>query len=472
MQFISLVGLSFIVAVAVLCRLTPIRLKPALLLGASYLFYCTWDPGMALALLIATVICYFAALRIEQLRSSKVGSALLTTIVSALVLYISFFKLRSVLGAGNSVAVPLGISYYTFRLISYVVDVYWGKIDAEHDSIRFAAFVAFFPHLVAGPIQRAEEFLPQVRPDRSPWESQWWRGVTRILLGCFKKLAVADPLSALVNYGVLRAGDVSSLPSAMAFYLFPLQLYMDFAALTDIAIGVGLLFGIESPENFDRPFAAPNISEFWRRWHMSLTGWLRDYVFMPVRMLLRGWGNAGLALSLTINMVLIAIWHGFRMNFLVFGLIHSGYLIVDAFSSSVRKRYYRKHPNAAKIARIAGPVFTYHLVAVADTFFRVPTFEAGTQVLAGLGGGIGNWAGAVVSATAPPNHHAWVALPFAAVAVCGDSLRRRWLSTGPELWPRWARWSAYAATATLSLFLVLVLLAHGQETNPFLYERF
>jgi alginate O-acetyltransferase complex protein AlgI len=472
MQFISLAGMAFIVVTAIVCRLTPVRFKPAVLLVASYVFYCTWDPGMAVALLSTTAICYFAALRIEQLRASKAGSALLATSVSALVLYISFFKLRSVWATGDSVAVPLGISYYTFRLISYVVDVYWGKIEAERDPIRFGAFVAFFPHLVAGPIQRAEQFLPQVRKDRSPWEAQVWRGVTRILLGCFKKLAVADPLSTLVNYGVARAEYASSVPSAMVFYLFPLQLYMDFAALTDIAIGVGLLFGIESPENFDRPFTAPNISEFWRRFHMSLTGWLRDYVFMPLRMALRGWGNAGLALSLTINMVLIAIWHGFRMNFLVFGLIHSGYLIVDALSWPTRKRYYRKYPAAAKIAALTGPVLTYHLVAVANVFFRAPTFADGAQVLGGLGGGIGNLADAVSAAMAPPNQHAWVALPFAAIAVWGDSLRKRWLASGPGLWPLWLRWSAYTATAIMSFFLVLMLLARGQETNPFLYEQF
>lgn len=339
---------------------------------------------MALALAAATAICYLAALRIEQLRSDGRTTWLLIATVGSLVLYICYFKLLGVLASGTSVAVPLGISYYTFRLISYMLDVHWGKIEAERSPVRFAAFVAFFPHLVAGPIQRADEFLPQVRLDRAEWSSQLWRGLARILLGLFKKMAVADPLLLLTSYGFAHAGESSAVPGLLAFYLFPLQLYMDFAALTDIAIGVGLLFGIESPENFDRPFLAPNITEFWRRWHMSLTGWLRDYVFMPLRMALREWGNYGLVLSLTINMMLIALWHGFSSSFLVFGLIHSTYLIVDTLSWPYRKRYYKTHTLAAKVAALVGPVFTYHLVAIANVFFRVPTFSDGAQLLSSL----------------------------------------------------------------------------------------
>jgi hypothetical protein len=472
MQFISLAGLLFVALAAILCRAAPARWKPAVLLVASYLFYCTWDPWMALALLGATAACYLAALGIEQWRASKVGTAMLSVTVTSLVLYLSLFKMHDLFVTGSFIAAPLGISYYTFRLISYVVDVYWGKIAVERNAVRFAAYVAFFPHMVAGPIQRAEEFLPQVSPERRHWAPQVWRGVTRMLLGFFKKLAVADPLSRFVEYGLAHAGGQSALPSALVFYLFPLQLYMDFAALTDIAIGVGLLFGIESPENFNRPFMAPNISEFWRRWHMSLTGWLRDYVFTPLRMLLRDWGNAGLVLSLTVNMVLIGIWHGFRATFLIFGLIHSVYLTIDVLSASMRRKYYKKHPAAAKVAATAGPLLTYHLVALADTFFRAPTLAAGWLVLAGLVGGSSDVVAGLAAATAPPNQHAWIALPFAAIAILGDWLRRRWLAPEFVQRRRWVRWSAYSACTVTCIFVVLLLLAGGQDANPFLYARF
>jgi hypothetical protein len=217
---------------------------------------------------------------------------------------------------------------------------------------------------------------------------------------------------------------------------------------------------------------APNISEFWRRWHMSLTGWLRDYVFMPTRMALRNWGNAGLVLSLTINMLLIALWHGFRTSFLTFGLIHSAYLIVDVLSAPYRKRYYKKHAIAAKAAAVAGPVFTYHLVAIADVFFRVPTFSAGVQVLTGLASGLADLSDALATAAAPPNHHAWVAFPFAALAIIADAARRRWHGSAAQLDVRWLRWSAYTVTTVLCVFVVLLMLAGRREVNPFVYENF
>jgi alginate O-acetyltransferase complex protein AlgI len=471
MQFTSLAGLVFVALAAIVCRLAPVRLKPAVLVVASYMFYCTWDPSMALALLVASAICYAGALQIEQSRAAGTGSALVAALVAALVLYICWFKLQPLLASGRSVLVPLGISYYTFRLISYVVDVHWGKIRAERDPIRFAAFVAFFPHLVAGPIQRAEEFLPQVGPRRLDWRPQVWRGIARILLGLFKKMAVADPLSGLVGYGFTHAGEGSALPSALALYLFPLQLYMDFAGLTDIAIGVGLLFGIESPENFDRPFAARNISEFWRRWHMSLTNWVRDYVFMSLRMALRDWGKVGLALSLTVNMVLIAIWHGFSTSFLVFGLIQSVYMVADVLTAPLRKKHYKTHPGAARIAGAIGPVVTYHMFAFASVFFLAPTIKAALQVLAGLGAGLSGIAGSLAAALSPPNHHAWSALPFAVAAVLGDRVARRW-APGAHFEPRWRRWSGYAVTGVLCGFVVMIMLTRGQHANPFLYERF
>jgi alginate O-acetyltransferase complex protein AlgI len=472
MQFTSLAGLTFVVCAAILCRIAPVRLKPTLLLAASYLFYCTWDTWVALDLLLVTTVCYCVALGIQRLRSSSAGTALLAAAVTALILYISFFKIRAVSETAGFIAVPLGVSYYTFRLISYVVDVHWGKIEAERNWIRFAAYVAFFPHLIAGPIQRAEDFLPQVRPERLRWQSQTFRGVTRMLLGLFKKLAIADPLSGLVSFGVAHAGLGTSLPSAMAVYLFPLQLYMDFSALTDIAIGVGLLFGIESPENFNRPFAAANITEFWRRWHMTLTGWLRDYVFVPMQMALRNWRRVGLIFSLTVNMVLVAIWHGFRMSFLVFGLIHSVYVIIDALSAPTRRSLYKRYPAAARIASVVGPVFTYHLVAFAAVFFRAPTLAGGGRILAGLTVGLGDLVGSIADATKPPNHNAWAALSFAVIVLIMESLVERWHGRGAELRPRWLRWSAYAAATVTSIFVLLALLAGGRESSPFVYAQF
>ncbi len=427
---------------------------------------------MALVLGATTGICYWAALEIDRLRSANQRTLLFTATVGAFILFICFFKLRVLLTPNAALAVPLGISYYTFRLISYIVDVHWGKIQPERSAIRFAAFIAFFPHLVAGPIQRAHEFLPQTYADREGWSPKPWKGSQRILLGFLKKIAVADTLAMLVNYGFAHAGESSAAPSMLAFYLFPLQLYFDFSGLTDIAVGIGLLFGIESPENFNHPFSASNISEFWRRWHISLTEWLRDYVFMPLRMALREWGNSGLVISLTVNMLLIALWHGFRSNYLVFGIIHSAYLTFDVLSLPYRKRYFKSHASAAKIAAILGPVFTYNLVAIANIFFRASSFADGAHLLVGLAAGYKNFIEGIALAMAPPNGHAWAALPFAALAILGDWARKQWPDMLSQIEPRWLRWSAGMAIVVSTIFVALMMAAGRHEANPFLYENF
>jgi D-alanyl-lipoteichoic acid acyltransferase DltB (MBOAT superfamily) len=247
---------------------------------------------------------------------------------------------------------------------------------------------------------------------------------------------------------------------------------MDFSALTDIAIGVGLLFGIESPENFDHPFTAANITEFWRRWHMSLTSWLRDYVFTPLRMLLRAYGNYGLVLSLTINMMLIAVWHGFNSSFLVFGLLHSFYLIVDTLSWPYRKRYYKTHALAAKAVAVVGPVFTYHLVATANVFFRAHSFTEGMILLGGLAAGFNQFSTSLTLALLPPNHHTWVVFPFAVLAFFGDSLHKRLPVFMAQTEIRWLRWSSRSVAIVLSVFVIMILLAGHKESSPFLYENF
>jgi len=423
---------------------------------------------MLAALIGTTIICYFSAITIERHRIDGHSTAWLISIVGALILYLCFFKIKGLLG--GSLLVPLGVSYYTFRLISYLIDVHWGKIKAERNFLNFAAYVAFFPHLIAGPIQRADDFLPQIHFKRQLVSPSFFRGITRIMLGLFKKLVVADQLALLTNYGFLHAGESSSVPSMLAFYLFPLQLFMDFAALTDIAIGVGLLFGIESPENFDRPFTAPNISEFWRRWHMSLTGWLRDYVFMPVRMSLRDWGNIGLAFSLTINMMLIAFWHGFRLSFLTFGLIHSFFIIIDVFSLPYRKRYYKNHLIAAQLAAFFGPIFTYHIVALANVFFRASTFSEGYRLLGGLFTGVENFGESLFRVSV--DDRAWISLPLAGLAILGDWGIKRLPASLSLIQRRWIRWAVFVNTSFVCFFILMLLAAGNHESSPFLYENF
>jgi len=426
---------------------------------------------MGALLLLLTVVCYYTGLEIERLRGTKWASPLIIAAVAALVLYLAFFKSEHFLFKGQSVLITLGVSYYTFRLLSYLLDVHWGKMVAAREFVPFAAYVAFFPHMIAGPIQRALSFLPQLDPQGEAG-GRTVEGLARVLLGFFKKAVVADNLALFVNYAYQHLQSSSAVPNLVAFYIYPLQLYADFSALTDIAVGVALVFGIESPENFNAPFIAVSISDFWRRWHMSLTSWLRDYVFTPLRMATRDWGDWGLAFSLSVNMVLIGLWHGLALTFLLFGIIHAIFLLADVLTSTLRKKYYKRNAYVAKLAGVVGPLLTFHIVALGNTFFRSPSVAVAWHVLDGFGLGFSHASYALASIAAPPAHHAWIAFPAFVLAEVADTLRRRNSLRLLQATPLWARLSTYVCITACFVFVALLLLARNVEVNPFVYAFF
>ncbi len=471
MQFLSIEYLCFLAATATCARICPPRWRALALMIASYLFYCTWSPRMALVLLLATTLCYFTALRLEALRGRTLASVLTCVSVSALVLLLAFFKVRPLLCASCNPLIPLGVSYYTFRLISYMVDVYWGKYEAVHEFLPFAAYVAFFPQLIAGPIQREASFLPQL-DSHGKTESRVVEGLVRMALGFAKKSIVADNLGLFVGWAYSHLHSGSALPSLVAFYLYPLQLYADFSGLVDIAIGSGLVLGINAPENFDAPFSAKSITEFWRRWHMTLTAWLRDYVFMPLRMLTRDWGNVGLTLSLTFNMLIIALWHGLTLGFVVYGLFHSLFLVTEALTAARRQRYYLANPASEKVANLLGPIFVFHVVAVGSVFFRSPSFTSVAQLFAGFGSGLYRAGTDLWALAAPPNHYAWIALPAYVLTAMADAYRRRRGFRLPLLAPRYVRWSVYGSVTAVWILIALTLLGSEKGADPFVYALF
>jgi alginate O-acetyltransferase complex protein AlgI len=470
MQFLSLQFLCFLAIVAVCLRLCLPRWRNLLLLVASYLFYCKWDVRMAAVLLLATVLCYFAGLRESRLEATDPASRITFGAVLILILCLAFFKLRQAVLPGNPL-LPLGISYYTFRLVSYLLDVYWGKCEAVQEFVPFAAYVAFFPHMIAGPIQRASSFVPQSEKPDAP-KGRVIEGVARMALGFAKKNLVADNLGLFVGSAYAHLHSGSALPSLTALYLYPLQLYVDFSALTDIAIGAGLLLGIEAPENFNAPFAAKSITEFWRRWHMTLTNWVRDYVFMPLRMATRNWGNVGLAVSLTINMVLIGLWHGFTWGFLAYGLSQSIFLVADVLTSSRRHHYYKHHPAVAKVAAWIGPIFVYHVVAVGCVFFRAPSLAIVRQLFAELSAGPRMTREALEFLTVPLNQLAWVAFPMYALSEMADAIRRSYGFRLPDLLPGTVKCSVYACFAVVWLLIAMSFLDTGKAASPFVYALF
>jgi D-alanyl-lipoteichoic acid acyltransferase DltB (MBOAT superfamily) len=461
MPFTSAAFLGFLGLVAILYALVPRSWRCAVVLAASYTYYWFSSGWFILLLLGATLLAFFAA---------RARSALLTS-VALLIAVLVFFKALPL--AGTNWLFPLGVSYFTFKLAGYLIDTHWGEFEPERRLLPFLAYSSFFPQIVGGPIERAQSFLPQIgRADRVA-PSTAVAASLRIALGFFKKFVIADRLGEVVNFTYAHLTAQPGAPVLLGFYGYPLQMYADFSGLTDIAIGAGALLGIKGPENFNAPFSAASPSEYWRRWHMTLTLWLTDYVFTPLRMATRSLGNVGLVLSLLVNMVLIGLWHGFYWTFVLFGVVHAIYLSADALTHKARRRWYKAQPAADRITDWVGPVVTFHLIAVAFVFFRADSVATAGAFFGHLFDGIGALSPEFLGIIGEPgNFFARLAAAYL-IMEAADAVRRRyWSQPVAAAVPRWARWSLYSCATLTVLLMVCLLLTSNQESSPFLYAIF
>src|ERR1017187_5858472 len=477
MDLLSPIYIAFIAFAALLFQACPARWRNAYLAAISLAFYSLFSAISALAMVCFTLITFVAARTIDTKRENVVAKFTWWATIAAQLGYLTFLKAVPAIGvkqAPGTVArflAGFGASYYTFKLIGYLVDVYWAKQAPIREIGGLLAFASFFPQLPAGPIQRASEFaLPA---DGAEMPQLMAIGLRRILLGFVKKMAIADPLGAMVQ---LIAGNTHEFHSQLwvLYCLYPVQLYADFSALTDIAVGAAALFGVKSPENFALPFFSPNISQYWRRWHMTLTRWLTDYLFTPLRMATRELGNWGLALSLTINMVLIGLWHGFNAGFLIFGLIHAVYLNVDALTGRYRKRLYNAYPALDKLTNAIGPIVVYHLVALALIFFRDGTVAGSVYTIRHLfDGATQPWMSLyTLQHTFGSQRSLYAFLGFAALCAIDITALLRITGWKPlQRVPRFAdvprplRWSCYYAAIVLAIVLY-------QQSSQFIYVQF
>jgi alginate O-acetyltransferase complex protein AlgI len=478
LSYTSLRFMLFVTFALLLYRLCPARYRAAVLLVLSYLFYCTWSLHAAIWLAAVTLFTFFGARLAAKPKpsngeSTEHGKWLFVVLVVLLTSYLVFFKLAAIAAVPGvaRIGLPLGLSYYTFKLISYVLDCYWGKIQPETRLVSFASYVAFFPQLMGGPIQRAESYLQQL----PPMKLSIAEGLPRIVWGLFKKIAVADQLGLTVNYVYANVRSLHGAQLLAGFLLFPLQLYADFSGLTDIAIGLGLLFGIRGPENFNRPFTASTITDFWRRWHMTLTNWLGDYVFTPLRMATRNAGTASVVFSITVNTVAIGLWHGFTWGYFAFGLVHSAYLVTEALTSKVRARFFRKNPNLDGWGSNLGSVMVFVLATIAFVFFRATHVSDAAWGLVHVWDGLRSFStdlGVLIAAVSlRPLVIGLVG--FACIEV-GERFRPDvWMRKSFLNWPGWAQQMFGATTMTLLVAAVyLLLMANPGSDRPFIYEAF
>jgi len=375
MGFVSLPSFCCLAVAATMFYALPGRWRTPYLLCVSYAFYASWSLRYLLLLVLASLAVFGFGHAIAAARHERRKKLLLACGVASLLLLVTAFKLG---GQINGLIFPLGLSYYAFKLIAYLVEVYWDESALEKDVVTFCLYPAFFPQIVSGPIQRPRDFFAQWRR-LAPAPADFALiedGFRLILGGLMLKLLIADRLGAFIAVVDATPARFNLSVNAANIACYTLQLYADFAGYTNIALGVGKLFGITGPPNFNAPFAAPNIQEMWRRWHMSLTFWLTDYLFLPLQMALRGFGRAGLALCITINMVAIGLWHGLTLNFLGFGAFHALCLNVTAFTAGPRKYVFGRHAATRALARLCGAVITFCLMTLSMLFFHTQTLAS------------------------------------------------------------------------------------------------
>lgn len=346
MAFNSWQYFIFLPVVFLLYWVLPQRFRWVLLLIASYYAYMSWNPYLVILILFTTLTSYLAALGIGRYANRpKLKKAILVLGVAVSLVFLFFFKYFNFLSENVTallrafslpvgdftlnVMLPVGISFYTFQTLSYVIDVYRGDMPATRHFGIYALYVSFFPQLVAGPIERAVNLLPQFYEKHTFSTAQTSEGLRMLLLGFFKKVVVADFVAVYVNNVYNNLENYGGLSLIAATLLFAIQIYCDFSGYSDIAIGSAKLLGFRLMENFRSPYLSCSVQEFWRRWHISLSTWFSDYVYIPLGGSRVGRGRQ--LFNLMVTFVLSGLWHGAAWNFLLWGALHGVCLCVDVF---------------------------------------------------------------------------------------------------------------------------------------------
>ncbi len=373
--------MAFLILTLVLYYKLPV-VRPYLLALADGLFYITAGLNGFLLLLAVSAVSYYLSLKLRsrQARTFLILALLINIANLSLFKYMLFFldnlikipglEFIHIPGALSNIIQPLGISFYTFQLIAYLVDVYREKCKPAGGFLNFWLFVSFFANVVAGPIMRGQEMIPQMQNLKSIKfsDTALRLGLAYFTLGLCKKLLVADYLAADVNQFFQQGGSLATAQAWVAAYLFTFQIYFDFSAYSEMAMGIACLFGVKLNLNFATPYLSPNPTEFWRRWHITLSNWIRDYLYIPLggsrRGELRKYINLFAAMSIS------GLWHGAAWTFVVWGMYHGVLLILHNIYKKMRLAEKIFNNAGASILKALSILFTFHLVAVGWVFFR------------------------------------------------------------------------------------------------------
>ncbi len=399
MLFNSLHFLLFFLLVTPAYFFLPKKFKTLFLLVASCYFYMAFLPIYILILLGTIVIDYFAGIYIEKSSGKKRKLFLVISLISNISIlcvfkYYNFLNenlsgLLSSFGYHNhipnlSILLPIGLSFHTFQAMSYTIEVYRGNQQAERNFITYSLYVMFYPQLVAGPIERPQNLLPQFKQDHAFEYQRVVNGLKLMAWGMFKKVVIADRLAEMVNYVYDDPLKFQGFPLLISTLFFAIQIYCDFSGYSDIAIGSAQVMGFKLMRNFERPYFSSSISEFWKRWHISLSTWFKDYLYIPLG------GNRVIKWRMYYNLMLTflisGLWHGANFTFIIWGAVHGVYLIVELLISPFKNKINAKiKTRFLKIVVRLGNVFiTFCLVAFAWIFFRARTFTEANHIIKNL----------------------------------------------------------------------------------------
>lgn len=453
------------------------QLQNIVLLVGSYIFYGYANLKMLPLLVAVTLVYYFLGIGMSRQDNEK-GKSLLCTLgiilgVGLLVYfkYLNFFidsfaRLFENLGLKANfhtfkIIMPLGISFFVFKLISYVIEINRGHIEPSRDIVAFATYVSFFPCLMAGPIDRPA-FLKQLDKSRDFDYNMAVDGCRQFIWGMFKKVAIADNIAGCVN--AVWNGGIGNAPGGLLFstaVLYSFQMYFDFSGYSDMAIGVGKVLGLKVTRNFNYPFFALNVSDYWRRWHMSLTSWLTDYVFMPLNVRFRDLGKAGMILAIVINFILVGMWHGDNWTYALFGLYHGLLFIPLILSGAFFKKAKLKTgwlglPCLKDCGRI---LLSFLLVTFGLIIFRADTISSAFAYIGNI------FSGSILSISLENRH-------FQCFAFILVTMVLEWAQRKKEYALDLEGVKSVALRFAIYLAVILVTLIFSTDSSEFIYAQF
>jgi alginate O-acetyltransferase complex protein AlgI len=475
MSFDSVVFAYFFIPLLVLYYAVPGRFRWWVLIFSSIFFYSCIDLYTIWVPVIITLITYLVTIRIENDKNSKIKKILfflsISIIVATLVFYkYTWFLVNSITGATGSFFVtliaPLGISYITFQAIGYLIDVYNGKLAAEKNIGNFAVYILFFPKLVAGPVESARHFLPQMRKVIVFNYDSITSGMRQFAWGLFKKLAIANRLGLFVDAVYDNLYQYQGPDLLIAMFLFAIQLYADFSGYTDMALGIAKIFGYELSPNFDNPFYARSMAEFWRKWHITLSSWFNTYFYTPLSIRMRDWGKSGIVLSGILSFLVLGLWHGPNWTFVVFGCIHGLAIAIEFLTARERKKL-RKNI-ATDLTDFLGILYTFSFFSFSCIFFRANLVNDAMYFITHLFSGIRQW---FVISNLPVflQGHGLATSDyiFLLIAIpCMLLVERKDMLSGIRKLSPISRWAVYY------LFLIVLMVYGVASQSGFIYKQF